>query len=105
MSEAINKYVSEPQQKLLTVLKFLAGHEIKGVSPSEIAEQCKVSSSAVTRILANLQIAKIVEPLPSNQANYRLTVWFVQLSNTVSANFIQAQQMLEQDLRNFTRLS
>jgi len=105
MTKMKGNYISDQTQRTLRVIRVMAGNEVHGISPSEIAKHAKVSGSSVTRILDNLEAQQFVEPLPSNNKRYRLSAFFVQLSNTVSLNLTQAQQQLQQDQHNYSRVA
>jgi DNA-binding IclR family transcriptional regulator len=49
------KYISDAQQRILGLIVTLAGHELEGLSPGDIAKLQKCSPSQVTRDLANLK--------------------------------------------------
>lgn len=52
---AADKYISEAQQRILGLIQTLAGREIEGLTPGEIAKANNCSPSQVTRDLANLR--------------------------------------------------
>jgi DNA-binding IclR family transcriptional regulator len=54
MSDA-DKYISDAQQRILRLVVTLAGHEIEGLAPGDIAKLQQCSASQVTRDLANLK--------------------------------------------------
>jgi DNA-binding IclR family transcriptional regulator len=83
----------------------MAGKEISGISPTELAKLANVSASNITRVLANLEAQQFVERLPADNKRYRLGVALVQLSNTVALNLSQAQLQLQQDQTNYSRLA
>ncbi len=98
-------YISDQVQRTLRVIRLMAGKEISGISPTELAKLANVSASNITRVLANLEAQKFVERLPADNKRYRLGVALVQLSNTVALNFAQAEQRLQQDQHNYSRVS
>jgi DNA-binding IclR family transcriptional regulator len=98
-------YISDQVQRTLRVIRLMAGKEISGISPTELAKLSNVSASNMTRVLANLEAQQFVERLPADNKRYRLAVALVQLSNTVANNFAQAQLQLQQDQHNYSRIS
>ena len=57
----MSKYTAESQQRVLKVFDVLFGHEINGLTPSQIAQAVDTSASNVTRDLANLKEAGFAE--------------------------------------------
>jgi len=98
----INKsYLSAQAQRPLIVIKAMAGKEVSGVSPAELAKLVNISASNVTRVLANLEAQQFIERLPSDDKRWRLSATLVQMANTVSLNFTQSLQQLQQDQGNY----
>lgn len=97
-------YISEQVQRTLRIISVMVGHEVHGISPGDIARFAKTSPAMVTRVLANLEAQKFAEELPNNKNKWRLGKCFVQIANTVSLNLNQAQQQLQQDQHNYSRL-
>jgi DNA-binding IclR family transcriptional regulator len=64
-------YTSSSQQRLLAMLMELAGHEVSGQAPSELAKALEIGASTVTRDLANLMEAGMAEQIPET-GRYRL---------------------------------
>lgn len=60
-----DKYISESQQRILGLIVTLAGHEIEGLAPGDIAKHQGCSPSHVTRDLANLKKVGWAEQLPA----------------------------------------
>lgn len=50
-------YTNAAQQRLLQLIDLLAGHELQGLAPAEIAKALNASPSVVTRDLDNLRTA------------------------------------------------
>lgn len=67
MNADADKYISDAQQRILGLVVTLAGHEIEGLAPGDIAKLNKCSPSQVTRDLANLRHFGWAEQLPSTQ--------------------------------------
>lgn len=105
MTEPNSAYISDQVQRTLRVIRAMTGHEIHGMSPAEIAKLVNTNPVNVTRTLANLEAQKFVERLPKNDSRWRLSAAFVQIANTVSLNFNTAQQQLQQDQHNYSRVA
>ena len=100
-----SQYLSNQIQRTLAVMHTMAGHEVHGISPGELAKIIDTSQSNITRILANLKHAQYAEHLPSNNSRWRLAPRFVQIANTVNLNMTKAIQQLDIDQRNYSLLS
>lgn len=108
MSEINKGYLSNQAQRPLIVIKAMAGKEVSGVSPAELLKlvnisesTVKINASDVTRVLANLEAQQFIERLPSDDKRWRLSATLVQMANTVSLNFTQSIQQLQQDQGNY----
>ncbi|HFD86510.1 MAG TPA: MarR family transcriptional regulator, partial [Gammaproteobacteria bacterium] len=66
------RYHSNSQQRILKVMLALAGHEVTGLAPGEIAKGLNITPSNVTRDLANLRIAGLAEQITDSD-RWRLT--------------------------------
>lgn len=69
---AAGNYINAAQQRVLSILMLLAGHEVMGLAPGEIAKAVRTSASNVTRDLANLREAGMAEPL-ADTGRWRIT--------------------------------
>jgi DNA-binding IclR family transcriptional regulator len=94
-------YINAAQQRILAMLLRLAGHEIEGLAPSELASALHTSASNVTRDLANLREAGYAEKLDNDR--WRLTPRIVQISLAASTAFTRAQDRLDETRQRFTR--
>jgi DNA-binding IclR family transcriptional regulator len=65
VTDAADKYISEAQQRILRLVVTLAGHEIEGLAPGDIAKFQACSPSQVTRDLANLKHHGWAEQIPA----------------------------------------
>ena len=61
MSGRTTSYTNTAQQRLLQLIDLLAGHELAGLAPGEIAKALAVNASAITRDLDNLHTAGLAE--------------------------------------------
>lgn len=100
MSSA-DRYINAAQQRVLGIVFRLAGHEIEGIAPSELAAAVRTSASNITRDLANLKHAGLAEPLDSGR--WRLTPRVVQISLAAGAAFAKAQDRLDEARQRFSR--
>lgn len=97
MTRATN-YTNAAQQRLLQLIDLLAGHELQGLLPGEIAKALAVGASTVTRDLDNLRSAGWAELTPKGD-RWRLTPHVIQHGLRYSAALqagAQAWRDLEQ---------
>jgi DNA-binding IclR family transcriptional regulator len=97
-----DKYINAAQQRVLQMVLRLAGHEIEGIAPSELAAALRTSASNVTRDLANLKEAGLAAPLDSGR--WALTPRIVQISLAASKAFADAQDRIDQAKQRFSTL-
>lgn len=96
-----DRYINAAQQRILSMLLRLAGHEIEGLAPSELATALRTSASNVTRDLANLREAGYAEKLDNER--WRLTPHIVQISLAAGRAFTDAQDRLNETRQRFSR--
>lgn len=92
------KPLSAPIQKTCDLFRLLAGHELLGLAPGEIAKGLDVSPSWVSINLPALATTGYVEQVEGTN-RWRLGVQFVRIAMTVSTNLNKARQQLD-DLTN-----
>ena len=92
------KPLAGPIQKTCDLFRALAGHELLGLTPGEIAQVLKVSPSWVSINLPALTSTGFIEQVPGTN-RWRLGVAFVRISVTVSTNLNQNKRNLD-DLSN-----
>lgn len=97
-----NTYHCESQQRILRVLMSLFGHEINGLSPSQVAQANGNSAALTTRDLWNLETAGLVERLPSGD-KVRISPRLGSKALSTLAAFDQAQRQLEDLQARYTR--
>jgi len=97
------KYRSDSQQRLIKTIFVLAGHEIKGLAPSDIIRATGMSASQVTRTMTNMEIGGIAEKMPDMVDRWRLAPRFVQISVAMLNGISKAQDKLEESRQRFTR--
>ena len=100
----MKQYISAQVQRVLTTVELMAGHEVEGVEPKQLAVELNTSAADVTRILANLSEAGWAERLPSNDKRWRLHKKPVQLSNTVDHNMKTVLRNLQLESNNYSIL-
>lgn len=98
----MSDYTHEGQQRLLKLVMLLAGNEITGLAPSDIARQQQCSASCVTRDLANLQEAGWAEQVPET-SRWRLSPQIVQIALRHMAALDRAEQRLAETRNRFSR--
>lgn len=90
-----DKYVSEQQQRLLRLIQLLAGHEMEGLAPGEIAKLNSCAPSQVTRDLANLKHFGWAEQLPET-ARWRLGPDIVRIATRHMAALDRAERRVSE---------
>jgi len=102
MPEHNEKYRSSSQQRILRVLVSLAGHEVSGIAPSELAKALSVTYDKMTRDLANLRIAGLAEPITDTN-RWRLTPKLTQIGLAMLNNLERSQQKIDEVKQRYTR--
>lgn len=95
-------YIHEGQQRILRLINVLAGHEITGLTPAEIASAQNCNPSSVTRDLANLRAAGFAEHVPET-GRWRLSPQVVQISLRHATALAQARTRLDDITQRFSR--
>lgn len=57
-------YDNASQQRILRLLLLMAGHEVHGLAPKDLAQSLGVSSGSITRDLHNLRALGLTEDIP-----------------------------------------
>ncbi len=96
------KYISEHQQRVLQLIRTLAGNEMEGLAPSEIAKLNACSPSQVTRDLANLKHIGWAEQLPAT-GRWRLGPEIVQISLRHMTALDRARRRLDETTNRYSR--
>jgi DNA-binding IclR family transcriptional regulator len=96
------RYRNEAQQRLLRVVMVLFGHVVNGLAPSAIAREVSCSNAVMTRDLANLSLAGLVEKDEAT-GHYRLTPRLPQQCFKVLAEIDRADRRLAEVKNRFTR--
>ena len=99
-----DKYISEQQQRLMRVLLALAGHEIEGLAPGDVAKLAECAPSQVTRDLANLRHRGWAEQLPTTH-RWRLGPEIVQIATRHMTALDRARTRLAETTNRYSRIS
>lgn len=95
-------YTNDGQQRILRLLRNMAGHEITGISPGQLAAIQECSPALITRDLANLKQAGFAEQVPETQL-WRLAPELVQISLAHGAAMSKAQKRLDEVQQRFSK--
>lgn len=95
-------YHCESQQRILGVLMSLFGHEIEGISPSNIAKANNITPANTTRDLWNLERAGLIERLPGSD-RVRISPRLGSKALATLAAFDQAQRQLTDLQARYTK--
>ena len=95
-------YTNAAQQRLLQLIDLMAGHELQGLLPGEVAKALTVGASTVTRDLDNLRTAGVAERDDAT-GNWRLTPRLPQQSIKVFNAIDAAQRRVDEARNRFTR--
>jgi DNA-binding IclR family transcriptional regulator len=97
-----DQYTCAPQQRILTLLTVMAGHEVHGLAPSEIAQAQQCSAAIVTRDLANLRQAGMAEQVPETN-RWRLAPRIVQIAVQHQVALDRAERRLSETRQRYSR--
>lgn len=95
-------YTHDGQQRILRLVLLLAGHEITGLTPGDVAKQQDCSPSMVTRDLDNLRTAGFAEQVPET-GRWRLAPQVVQIAVKFQLALGRAEDRLAEVSKRFTR--
>jgi len=99
---AKHRYDNAGQQRVLKVMLAMFGHEIEGISPSQLAKAVGASPSCITRDLHNLVEAGIAERMPHNE-NARIAPRIGQRALAILNNIDIAARRVEEARNRYTR--
>lgn len=102
MSQDFSKYAHEGQQRLLKLITLLAGHELTGAMPGDLARAQDCSPSLTTRDLSNLALAGFAEHVPET-GRWRLSPQMVQIALKHMAALDQAERRLAEVRNRYSR--
>lgn len=98
-----SRYRNEGQQRVLRVMLALAGREIEGLAPGELAKGLVIDAANVTRDLANLFEAGIAEEI-TGTGRWRLTPKLVQIGVAMQLGVETAERKLAEAKQRYTRV-
>lgn len=87
--------LAEPIRKTCDLFRLLAGHELLGLAPGEIAKGLDVTPSWVSVNLPAIATTGFVERV-ADTGRWRLGVQFVRISVTVASNLSTAKRRLDE---------
>ena len=93
--------LSEPIRKTCELFRLLAGHEVLGLAPGEIAAALGVPPSWCSRNLPALATTGFVEQVAGTN-RWRLGVAFVRIATTVTTNLNAARAQLDETARRYS---
>ena len=99
---ADDKYISESQQRILGLLLTLAGNEIDGLAPGQLATLNNCGPSQVTRDLANLKHASWAEQITTT-GRWRLGPQVVQIATRHMTALERAKTRLDEVQSRYSR--
>ena len=87
--------LAAPIRKTCDLFRLLAGHEVLGLAPGEIAKGIDVPPSWVSQNLPALATTGYVEQVVGTN-RWRLGVQFVRIATTVATNLSAAKRQLDE---------
>lgn len=98
----MSNYTHEGQQRVLKLVLLLAGNEITGLAPADIARQQGCIASMATRDLNNLREAGFAELVPET-GRWRLAPEVVQIAIRHMAALDRAEKRLDEIKGRYSR--
>ena len=96
-----NRYHSRSQQRVLQVLLLLGGHEVNGLSLTDINESLGISPSQAKGDLENLRIAGVAEQMDTKR--WRLTPRVPQIAVAMLNSIDRSERKLSEIKLRYTR--
>ena len=96
------KHRIESVQRAIKALMCLSGHEMEGLTPSQIALATGMTATQVTRTMANLEIGGIAEKIISNN-KWRLAPRLVQVAIAHTNAMDKAERKLNEVKNRYSR--
>ncbi len=103
MADVNPNYISENVQRVLTVQKLLAGNELMGITPGEIAKAGNISPSNVTRCLHNLKHHGIAEEHPMVNGRWRLSPSYLTSTAMNLSRELDRSQSMAFDMKRYEK--
>lgn len=94
-SAAAEKKLPASARRICDLFRLLAGHEILGLAPGEIAQALDVQPAWVSNTLPALAAETAMVELVPGTNRWRLGVPFVRIAITVSTNLTDARRRLD----------
>lgn len=101
-ANAAPDYINNSQQRLMALLLTLAGNEIEGLAPGDIARMNSCHASQVTRDLANAKHFGWAEQIPAT-GRWRLGPQIVQIPMRHMTALDRAERRLAEIKNRFSR--
>ncbi len=95
-------YTNAAQQRVLQLLLRLAGHEVDGLAPGELAKALSTTPSNITRDLFNMQAAGVAEQVQES-GRWRLSPRVPQIGVAMLNGIGRAQSKIDEVQNRFTR--
>ena len=102
MAADVDKYISDAQQRIVGLVCALAGNEMEGLAPGQLAKLVARLPSQVTRDLANLKHAGWAEQITTT-GRWRLGPAPVQIALRHMTALGRAQTRLDEVTQRFSR--
>ncbi len=94
-----DKYTSSSQQRVLTTLKALFGHEVMGITSQELAKKINLPADRAFKDLKNLEQAGLAEQLPNK--NWRISAMLGRESVKILNELDTARKRVEETARRY----
>jgi DNA-binding IclR family transcriptional regulator len=102
VSAPADKYVSDQQQRVLRLIRTLAGNELQGLAPGEITKLQGCDPAQTSRDLINLKHIGWAEQI-AETGRWRLGPEIVQISLRYAAGLDRAQARVNELSNRFSR--
>lgn len=103
MSESTIENSGKALRKACRYFTVLAGHEMDGLRPGQIAQGAGVSPATVTRDLRALQDEGFVEQIPTMQDRWRLGPKLIQIALAHTSALDRASTKLAEVTQRYSR--
>jgi DNA-binding IclR family transcriptional regulator len=94
---------NKSMKKGIAIILALAGHEVHGMSPTEIAKVAQLSPAAGTCYRQTLEGLGLVEEVPGIKGRYRLGPRFVQIALAHQSGLERVKQRVAEVEQRFSR--
>lgn len=94
----------ESFKKCMAIIWALKGHELHGLSPSEIARACGISNSDVTNLRKTMMEEGYVEQVRGIEGRYRLAPKLIQVAYAHMDGIKRARLEIDENEQRCTRL-